>query len=331
MSAPILSTRGPAIRRSAASATGRDCTTPSIAASAPRLATRVARLAAAPPSAAPSLRASSGPLICRHHPPNERRRWLGCPHPHSMGARSLALQSVSCEARRPMATTAADTGTPPEATVSPIAPGERAEQGRAARADAPRSCHADWTPATDRPDPIELLEEQAKTRVPELLPIRYGRMAASPFAFFRGGAYIMASDLANTPSTGLRVQLCGDAHLSNFGGFASPERDLLFDLHDFDETLPGPWEWDVKRLAASLSIAGRDRGFSVKQRRCIVMGAMAKYRETMQRLAEKGELAIWYERIDQAEINARFGTQATARKNKTFKRGVEKARRKDSM
>jgi uncharacterized protein (DUF2252 family) len=230
-----------------------------------------------------------------------------------------------------MATTAADTGTPPEATVSPIAPGERAEQGRAARADAPRSCHADWTPATDRPDPIELLEEQAKTRVPELLPIRYGRMAASPFAFFRGGAYIMASDLANTPSTGLRVQLCGDAHLSNFGGFASPERDLLFDLNDFDETLPGPWEWDVKRLAASLSIAGRGRGFSTKQRRAIVMGAMAKYRETMQTLSEKGALAIWYERIDQAEIAARFGEQATSRQVKAFEKAVQKARGKDSM
>jgi uncharacterized protein (DUF2252 family) len=205
------------------------------------------------------------------------------------------------------------------------------ERGRAARAATPRSCHADWAPASDRPDSIALLEEQGKTRVPELLPIRYGRMAATPFAFFRGGAYIMASDLTNTPTTGLRVQLCGDAHLSNFGGFASPERDMLFDLNDFDETLPGPWEWDVKRLAASLDIAGRDRGFSVKQRRCIVMGAMAKYRETMQRLAEKGELAIWYERIDQAEINARFGTQATARQIKTFQKAVEKARRKDSM
>ena len=127
--------------------------------------------------------------------------------------------------------------------------------------------HAAWDPPEHRPNPVDLLEEQATTRVPELVPIRYGRMLVSPFAFYRGGAYLMASDLARTPRSGLTVQLCGDAHLSNFGGFASPERRLVFDINDFDETLPGPWEWDVKRLAASFEIAGRDRGFSEAERR----------------------------------------------------------------
>ncbi len=136
--------------------------------------------------------------------------------------------------------------------------------GRAARDKLPRLNHAAWDAPADRPDPVALLEEQGKTRLPELLPIRYGRMLASPFAFYRGAAAIMASDLAHTPNTGLQVQLCGDAHLANFGGFASPERDLVFDINDFDETLPGPWEWDLKRLATSFEIAGRERGFKKK-------------------------------------------------------------------
>jgi Uncharacterized protein conserved in bacteria (DUF2252) len=130
--------------------------------------------------------------------------------------------------------------------------------GKSCRTDAPRSSHAEWEPRPDRRDSISLLEEQAAERVPELVPIRYGRMSASPFGFFRGAAYVMASDLAGSPQTGIRVQLCGDAHLANFGAFASPERQLLFDLNDFDETLPGPWEWDVKRLAASVAVAGRE-------------------------------------------------------------------------
>src|SRR5205085_2582949 len=209
-------------------------------------------------------------------------------------------------------------------------PAERTEMGRATRADAPRSSHADWTPAKDRADPIELLEEQARTRVQELLPIRYGRMAATPFAFFRGGAYIMAADLARTPTTGLRVQLCGDAHLSNFGGFASPERDLLFDLNDFDETLPGPWEWDVKRLAASLSIAARDRGFSTKQRRSLVIGAVQKYREAMHELADMGALATWYQRVDAQVLAQRFRPEANAHQTRVVEKRAEKARRKDS-
>ena len=143
--------------------------------------------------------------------------------------------------------------------VEHLSPAERAERGKAARAEVPRASHADWAPAPGRPDPIELLEQQAATRVPELLPIRYGRMLVSPFTFFRGGALIMASDLAPTPRSGLQVQLCGDAHLSNFGVFGTPERNLVFSINDFDETHPGPWEWDLKRLTASLAVAGRDR------------------------------------------------------------------------
>jgi uncharacterized protein (DUF2252 family) len=130
---------------------------------------------------------------------------------------------------------------------------------------APRSTHREWAPATDRRDPVELLEEQATSRVPELVSIRYGRMLVSPFTFYRGAAYLMAADLARSPRTGLDVQLCGDAHLSNFGGFAAPDRRLVFDVNDFDETLPGPFEWDLKRLVASFAVAGRDLGFSVKQ------------------------------------------------------------------
>src|SRR4051812_23160580 len=138
---------------------------------------------------------------------------------------------------------------------------QRAARGKAARAEVPRRSQAEWSPPAGRRDPVDILEEQAAPRVPELVPIRYGRMLTSPFAFFRGAAAIMAADLASTPSSGMHAQLCGDAHLSNFGGFASPERDLVFDINDFDETLPGPWEWDVKRLAASVQIAARERGF----------------------------------------------------------------------
>ena len=143
---------------------------------------------------------------------------------------------------------------------------ERVSIGKAVRTQAPLESHAEWSPSPYRVDPVTLLEEQAETRVPELVPIRYGRMVVSPFAFYRGAAYVMASDLASTPRSGLRVQACGDAHLMNFGVFASPERTLMFDMNDFDETLPGPWEWDVKRLAASFEVATRARGFADKDR-----------------------------------------------------------------
>jgi uncharacterized protein (DUF2252 family) len=149
-------------------------------------------------------------------------------------------------------------------------------RGRAARVEAPRSAHGQWAPAPDRPDPVALLEEQAASRVPQLLPIRYGRMLVSPFTFYRGAALVIASDLAATPVSGVTVQACGDAHLSNFGLFGTPERQLIFDINDFDETPPGPWEWDVKRLAASFEIMGRDRGFSPADRRAVVMAGVAR-------------------------------------------------------
>jgi uncharacterized protein (DUF2252 family) len=174
-----------------------------------------------------------------------------------------------------------------------LAPAERAARGKAARARVPRERHAEFRPAADRPDPVALLQQQDASRVPELLPIRYGRMLASPFAFLRGAALPMASDLAATPASGLIVQACGDAHLSNFGIFASPERRLVFDINDFDETLPGPWEWDVKRLAASAEVAARGNGFGRRQRREIVVAAVARYREAMRRLAGLGELDAW--------------------------------------
>ncbi len=175
---------------------------------------------------------------------------------------------------------------------------ERTARGRAARLEAPRSVHARWTPAPDRPDPAALLEQQALTRVPELVPIRHGRMLVSPFTFFRGAALIMAADLAGSPRSGVTVQLCGDAHLSNFGLFGTPERKLLFDVNDFDETLPGPWEWDIKRLATSFEVLGRDRGFSAEDRRAIVVAAVQEYRDRIRRAAGMGGLQAWYEHLE---------------------------------
>ncbi|MHC3472489.1 DUF2252 domain-containing protein [Streptomyces sp. 7R007] len=177
-------------------------------------------------------------------------------------------------------------------------PADRAARGRAARKRVARSAHASWVPPVDRPDPVAVLERQGRDRLPELLPIRYGRMAASPFAFLRGAAAVMAADLAGRPHTGLTVQLCGDAHLLNFGVYASPERTLLFDLNDFDETHPGPFEWDVHRLAASVAVAGRENGHGDAKARRSVVEAVTAYRTTMRRLAGRGELEIWYERID---------------------------------
>src|SRR5580692_8678181 len=159
-----------------------------------------------------------------------------------------------------------------------LTPAQRAERGKEARAAVPRDTHAVFDPPPDRPDPIGLLEEQAKSRVPELVPVRWGRMMVSPFTYYRGAALPMATDLASTPVSGLAVQACGDAHLSNFGLFGSAERRLVFDVNDFDETLPGPWEWDVKRLAASLAIAARHRGLVDERRKEIVSAAVRSYR-----------------------------------------------------
>jgi uncharacterized protein (DUF2252 family) len=208
---------------------------------------------------------------------------------------------------------------------------ERRAAGKAARLVAPLADHAVFEPTDLRADPVELLERQAPSRVPELVPIRYGRMVASPFAFYRGAALVMASDLASTPSPGLRVQLCGDAHLSNFGIYASPERHLLFDLNDFDETLPGPFEWDVKRLAASLDIAGRSQGWSDKERRSIVLAGARAYREAMRDFATMGNLQVWYARLDADVMQAELRSTVTAKQRQRLEALLAKARSRDSM
>ncbi len=208
---------------------------------------------------------------------------------------------------------------------------ERAARGKAARAEVPRSSHAVFEPAPDRVDPLELLERQARTRVPDLVPIRYGRMLVSPFTFYRGAAMIMASDLAATPRSGLTVQCCGDAHLSNFGVFASPERQLVFDLNDFDETLPGPWEWDVKRLAVSMLVASLDNGFVVKDQDQIVLDTVAGYRTAMASFAAMKNLDVWYARLDIEAAFAELGPQLTPRAAKRTARNLAKARTRDSM
>jgi uncharacterized protein (DUF2252 family) len=219
------------------------------------------------------------------------------------------------------------TVTVPAASVTPA---DRVARGKAARSAVPRSSHADWVLPADRPDPIATLEAQAASRVPELVPIRYGRMSASPFAFFRGAAAVMAADLAGSPVSGLRAQLCGDAHLSNFGGFASPERDLVFDLNDFDETLPGPWEWDLKRLAASVAVAAHGRGWAKRERRAIVRETTAGYREAMRDLAGQPTLEAWYARVDEHELARLIRERSGEEGLRRFERGTAKARRKDS-
>lgn len=207
---------------------------------------------------------------------------------------------------------------------------ERATIGKTARKSVPLASHAEFV-TEGRSDPVELLESQAGTRVAELVPIRYGRMIASPFAFYRGGALIMAADLAKTQSSGLQVQLCGDAHMSNFGIYASPERRLVFDVNDFDETHPGPFEWDLKRLVASLAVAGRDNGFSSKQRRKIELAAGAGYRELMTEFAGQGNLAIWYSHLDMADVMVQIGTQLDAKRKARAQAALDKAHSRDSL
>ena len=213
---------------------------------------------------------------------------------------------------------------------------DRAQHGRAARASAPRSANALWEPATGRADPIELLEEQELTRVPDLIPIRHARMLASPLAFYRGTAVIMAGDLAGSMDSGLTVQLCGDAHLSNFGFFASPERAHVFDINDFDETLPGPWEWDVKRLAASFDVAGRHRGFPPEQRRKLSRVVARGYRERMRESAASPVLTAWYDRLDAEQVfewvrQERIEMGVTEDYVKRLAIGLAKSRLRDSV
>jgi uncharacterized protein (DUF2252 family) len=208
---------------------------------------------------------------------------------------------------------------------------ERVARGKAARAEVPRSQHGRFEPSSTRPDPVDLLEDQAKTRVPELVPIRYGRMLVSPFTFYRGAAMIMANDLAATPRSGLTVQCCGDAHLSNFGVFASPERQLMFDLNDFDETLPGPWEWDVKRLVTSMLIAALDNGFSPKDQDQIVLQTVGSYRNSMRQFAAMNNLDVWYARLDIEAAVQKYGSQFKQKQVKRSEKALAKARTRDSM
>ena len=212
-----------------------------------------------------------------------------------------------------------------------MSPAERAARGKLARAEVPRDSHEWFDPPADRPDPVDLLEEQAKGRVPELVPVRRGRMMVSAFTFYRGAALPMASDLATTPASGLAVQLCGDAHLSNFGVFGSPERRLMFDINDFDETAPGPWEWDVKRLATSLEIAGRDNGFTDQARRRVVGATVASYRRAMRSFAAMTNLEVWYARADLEDLRAQLEGQMKGRQRKALDKGMDKARTRDSM
>ena len=213
---------------------------------------------------------------------------------------------------------------------------ERAARGKAARLALPRARHGEWTEGQRTVEPLKLLAEQAETRVAELVPIRHGRMAASPFAYYRGAALPMAADLATRPHSGLTVQLCGDAHLSNFGVFASPERRMVFDINDFDETLPGPFEWDVKRLAASFEIAGRERGFAAGDRRDVVAATVREYRTVMRRAAAMGTLEAWYAHMEIGDLLAWLDDEVrserlTKREVRVAKRNVAKARTRDSM
>jgi uncharacterized protein (DUF2252 family) len=228
-------------------------------------------------------------------------------------------------------TARSDRRVPTKARVEHLTLEQRASVGKAARAAVPRRAHAEFTEAADRPDPVALLESQAATRVPDLVPIRYGRMLVSPFTFYRGAALIMASDLGSSPTTGLRVQLCGDAHLSNFGVFGSPERQLVFDINDFDETLPGPFEWDVKRLAASLEVAGRDRGYTDADRDAIVRTCVRSYRTAMADFAARTNLEVFYARLDVEAAFARYRATVPSKVYARAEKDLAKARTKDSM
>ena len=210
-------------------------------------------------------------------------------------------------------------------------PAERAALGKEARRRSPRSGHAPYEPSPHRPDPLAILESQSTSRVPELVPIRYGRMTESPFRFYRGAAAIMASDLAGSPDSGFRAQLCGDAHMLNFRLLASPERQLMFDINDFDETLPGPWEWDVKRLAASLVIAGRANGFDDEHRDTVVRSAVRSYRKAMIRFAGMRNLDVWYAKIDADRLRSLAAGHLRKRGRRNLSRAMDKARTRDNL
>jgi uncharacterized protein (DUF2252 family) len=234
-------------------------------------------------------------------------------------ARKSSTPGTGASARRPARA----------AVVEQLSRADRAARGKDARAVAPLGSHAEFSPRPGR-DPVGLLLGQAASRVPELVPVRHGRMLVSPFTFFRGAALPMAADLAGTPASGLRVQLCGDAHLSNFGAFASPERRLVFDVNDFDETLPGPFEWDVKRLAASLAVAGRDNGFPAKARRKIALAAAEGYRTAMRGFAGQPFLDVWYSHLDIEPAIREFRSEVPAKRLREFEKLLAKAHTADS-
>jgi uncharacterized protein (DUF2252 family) len=247
-------------------------------------------------------------------------------------ARKTARKTAPRPARKRTPASDQGDGQPPLLT-----PEQRAASGKAARAKTPLEAHADFEPAKSR-DPIGLLLGQAKTRVPDLVPIRHGRMLVSPFTFYRGAALVMAADLHSTPTSELQTQLCGDAHLSNFGAYASPERRLVFDINDFDETLPGPFEWDLKRLAASFVIAGRDNGFTKKQYRRITLAAVESYRTAIRDFATQPILTVWYAHLPIEQALAEYKATLTARQLKERKARLKatesalaKARTRDSL
>jgi hypothetical protein len=234
--------------------------------------------------------------------------------------------------KRPVAGAAPPPRRPSRAKVVPhLTTDESAARGKAERAEVGRSLHAEWAPPPNRRDPIDLLEEQAASRVAELVPIRYGRMLVSPFAFFRGAAYLMASDLSGLPRTGLHVQLCGDAHLSNFGAYAAPDRRLVFSVNDFDETLPGPFEWDLKRLVASFEVAGRDRGFTSKQRQAINRTVTRAYRTAIKNFAGMDTLGEWYARIEVDQIVDMFRRTGSKKQLKQLDSAVAQAQSRTSL
>ncbi|MFF4253532.1 DUF2252 domain-containing protein [Streptomyces sp. NPDC001663] len=212
-----------------------------------------------------------------------------------------------------------------------LTPQERAARGRAARTLVPPDSHAEFTPAGDRPDPVDLVERQSAGRLTDLVPIRYGRMMESPFRFYRGAAGVMTADLAGTPSSGFTTQLCGDAHMLNFRLLASPERHLMFDVNDFDETLPGPWEWDVKRLSASLVIAGRANDFSTRERAEVVRETVRSYRESMDTFAGRRNIEVWYTRIDADELFTALSGELGHREQRRVTRTLTKARTRDQL
>ena len=240
----------------------------------------------------------------------------------------MTVTSNRAGARKPAAR-ASGPGSARAAAVEHLSRADRVARGKEARAVAPLESQGEFRPAGSR-DPVGLLLGQAASRVPELVPVRHGRMLVSAFTFYRGAALPMAADLATTPSSGLRVQLCGDAHLSNFGAFASPERRLVFDINDFDETLPGPFEWDVKRLAASLAVAGRDNGYPAKARRKIALAAAEGYRTAMRAFANQPLLDVWYAHLDIEPALAEFRSQIKASRFKATQALLAKAHTRDS-